>query len=514
MLKLRFEMGLHMSRASSWIIGILWAVVANAAGERINHEGRILGPALVVTNATLFNTPEADAIVSSMQIFPQTSAWNEDISRRPLLPNSDAMIAQISADLSASRRTLRGFYEMNFVLVPDTQPQVPIAFLDYPDESDPSPYPMPSNQPIECWPLGVTETLSQWQQDINNVGGDRHSITVQPGTGLEWETWQCKCANLAWEASNGARFALNSNALRPAGWTSGDAAGLPMFPALVRYDECERGMVEHACRLVVKRTRKEYMYPANHYASSTSATVTNVPAMGQRLRLKASFAIPSNWAKEERAMLLGLKKYGAIVADNGGFFSISITPDDRWPANAFSHLSSIGITNFEVIQTTGPNEGPRSAGAPQADAGADQSVSVGSPVQLQGFVNWTGARPVTRWTLYSGPGPVTFDAPARTNTTVNLTAAGVYTFLLSADDGVHAVGYDATVVTAGSGIRVGVQPIGTNLMLHWSGGSPPYELERSSSVSTGSWIPVLTTSDSTATVPICDACGMFRVKGH
>src|SRR5262249_38214594 len=155
-----------------------------------------------------------------------------------------------------------------------------------------------------------------------------------------------------WQAANGAKFDLKSNALRPADWTSGDAAGLSMFPALPRYDECQRGMVEHACRLVVYRTRKEYIYPATHYASSTPATQTNVTAMGQRLRLKSGFLIPAAWSKEEKAILVGLKKYGAIVADNGNFFSISVTPDDRWAASAFSHLSTVGITNFEVIQTT------------------------------------------------------------------------------------------------------------------------------------------------------------------
>jgi hypothetical protein len=125
---------------------------------------------------------------------------------------------------------------------------------------------------------------------------------------------------MQWEASNGARFDLNSNTLRPFGWTSGDAAGLPMFPALVRYDECERGLVEHGMRLVVKRTRLGPIYPATHQASVGSATDPNVPAMGQRLRLRADFKIPRHWTKHERAVLLGLKKYGAIVADNGGFF--------------------------------------------------------------------------------------------------------------------------------------------------------------------------------------------------
>src|SRR4029453_14101131 len=124
-------------------------------------------------------------------------------------------------------------------------------------------------------------------------------------------------------------------------WTSGDAAGLPMFPALVRFDECERGMVEHAVRLVVKHTRRQYIYPATHYASVPTTTDPNVPAMGQRLRLKDNFNIPENWSKNEKTIPRGLKKYGAIVADNGNFFSISVTPDNRWPANAFSHLSSI-----------------------------------------------------------------------------------------------------------------------------------------------------------------------------
>ncbi len=176
-----------------------------------------------------------------------------------------------------------------------------------------------------------------------------------------WETWETRRIGSNWQASNGAKFNLNSNQQRPAGWTSGDAAGLPMFPALVRYDEAERGMVEHACRLVVKRTRyNHFIYPATHYAAPPANTSSNLPAMGQRLRLKASFVIPENWNKEEKAVLRGLKKYGALVADNGNVFSISVTPDDRWPAKCFDHLRSISVTNFEVVQTTGPSEWPRS----------------------------------------------------------------------------------------------------------------------------------------------------------
>lgn len=347
-------------RFCKWLAIGCTAVLSLGAAERVNHEGRALGPLPVVTQPILFNTAEADAVLSAMQIFPKDSPWNEDISQRPLLSNSDGMIARIIADLASGRRSLRAFHEMNFALVPDNQPLLPIEFFNWPEESDPSPYPIPSNMPVETWPRETGAlTLDEWQRDLNGEGGDRHSIIVMPGAGFIWETWLTKKVGGAWEASNGAKFDLKSNVLRPQGWTSGDAAGLPMFPALVRYDECLRGMVEHAMRIVVRRSRLGPIYPATHHASVGNLTDPDIPAMGQRVRLKANFAIPENWTIYEKAVLRGLKKYGALVADNGNFFSISVTPDNRYPASAFANLSSIAITNFEVIQTTGPNEGPR-----------------------------------------------------------------------------------------------------------------------------------------------------------
>jgi hypothetical protein len=432
---------------------LLLTLASIAQAERINHEGRILGPAPVVTAPTLFNTPAADAVVSAMQIMPRDNPWNEDISRRPLLPNSDAMIAQIKSDLG-TRQALQPFYEMNYVLVPDNQTRVNIPFLDYPDESDldggtyPSgSYPIPTNQPIESWPRDTGNlTLQQWQMDVNNSGGDRHGIMVAPGAGSIWETWQMKLTQSGWQASNGAKFSLNSNALRPDGWTSGDAAGLSMFVATVRYDECERGMVEHALRLVVKRSRKEYIYPATHYASSIAASSTDYPAMGQRLRLKAGFAIPSNWTIEEKAVLLALKKYGAIVADNGNFFSVSVCPDNRFSSSAFSHLSTVDISNFEAVQTTGPAEGPRSPGAPSVDAGPDQFLEWPANISLGGSVNDPSGHASVLWKVYSGPAGVSFGNANQASTTVTISGPGTYTFMLSADDGTHAVAYDAVVV--------------------------------------------------------------------
>src|SRR6185295_18220475 len=131
-----------------------------------------------------------------------------------------------------------------------------------------------------------------------------------------------------------------------------------------------------------KKTRQQYIYPATHQAGSVPASSTNTPAMGQRLRLKSNFNIPTNWTTEEKAVLRALKKYGAIVADNGGFFSISVAPDQRFANNAFDHLSTIGVTNFEVIQSTVATNGPRAPGAPLVNAGSDQTIPVGGSAAL------------------------------------------------------------------------------------------------------------------------------------
>jgi len=512
-----------MNRFVAFCVGLLLAIPWAGWAERINQEGRILGPLPAVTDAILFNTTNADAVLSALQIFPVTSAWNEDISRRPVLTNSAAMLAQISADLLSSRRNLRLFQEMNFVLVPDPQPLLPIEFVDYPDESDlnggVSPhgrYPVPANMPIEGWPTETSgQTLAQAQEDALGLGGDRHSIIVQPGSGALWETWQALRSGTHWQASNGALFNLNTNGLRPAGWTSADAAGLPMFPALVRFDECERGLVEHACRIVVKRTRYgSYVYPANHYAAPSTNTNVNLPAMGQRLRLKAGFVIPTTWTKQERALLLGLKKYGALVADNGNFFSISITPDDRWPAGAFDHISSLGITNFEVIQATGPAAGPRSPGAPTVSAGPDQSLPIYQTVQLPGIVSYTGTPPVVQWKLYSGPGTVTFGNAGQPSTTASFSTPGIYTLLLSADDGVHAVAYDAAVLSVTNAVRVAIARAGTHASLTWEGGQPPFVVQQAEALPATFWNSAATTTQRSVTLPMTNSAAVFRVQAQ
>ncbi len=481
--------------------------------QRINHEGRILGDLPPITNAILFNTQEADVVVSALQVFPTDNAWNEDISYRPNITNSDAMIAQISSDLLSSRQTLRAFYEMNFVLIPTNQPYIPIDFFNYPDESDPSPYPIPSNMPIETWPLLTgTLTLEQWQEDINNDGGDRHSIIVQPESGLVWETWLTKRVGPDWQASNGARFDMNSNALRPDGWTSADAAGLCMFGGLVRYDECQRGKVEHAIRMIVARTRRTYNYPATHYASSY--TNANRPAMGQRLRLKSSYSVPAEWTDESKAVAYALKKYGGLVADNGGFLSFSVVPDDRFANGAFDDLRTLVVSDFEVVDTTGVDEGPRSAGKPTAEAGQDQLVSLSAGATLAGSYSAPAGTPILQWSLYEGPGSVVFSSTTVTNPMVTFTNAGAYRFILKVADGIHTPAYDATIVTVTHELRLTIGQQSTNAVINWSGANPPFLVDLSTNMTKAAWQPVRTTDLNSVTLPIKRNKSNFRVRGQ
>jgi hypothetical protein len=502
------------------VVAAAFSSIYLPAAERINHAGRILGPMPVVTNAVLFNTPDADAVVSALQIFPRDNAWNEDISRRPLLTNSDAMIAQIFSELFAvgtNNPKLRAFQEMNFVLVPDNQPPVPIRFVAYPEESDPSPYPIPDNLPIEGWPSQTgTQTLEQVQRSAS--GGDRHSIIIQPGTGFIWETWQTLLTSnpTNWEAANGAKFNLTNNTLRTAGLTSADAAGLSMLGGLVRFDESERGEIEHALRMIVRHTRREYIYPATHYASSPSTTDPNVPAMGERLRLQAGFAVPGNWTKQEKAIAAALKKYGGLIADNSSsFFSISVVPDKRWPSGAFSHITGLSITNFEVILTTGANERPRSPGAPVADAGPDQTIKRNVAVNLAGHVQYTNAAPLAiQWKVYSGPGTVTFGNASETNTAATFSVPGQYTLMLSADDGIHTPAYDAVSMTVEDAIQMSIQRADRDVVLRWTGGTAPFELQSSPLLPATQWFSLGTLTTNTATVPHDSMAMFFRVRGQ
>jgi hypothetical protein len=241
---------------------------------------------------------------------------------------------------------------MAFILVPPDQKRVDLVSVGYAAESDKGPFPIPDEVPIEGWPLsrpvganGVPLTLDDVQRDRLNQGGDRHAIVVDPVNRMLYEFFAIRRTDAGWTAMQASVFDLKSNALRPAGWTSADAAGLPIFPAIVRYDELKRGVVSHAMRVTVRRTRREYVAPATHYASRL--TDRNLPRMGERLRLKREVDV-SGFPREVQIILTGLKTYGMFVADNGIEWAISVAPDARIPT-MHEALRRIKGGAFEVV---------------------------------------------------------------------------------------------------------------------------------------------------------------------
>jgi hypothetical protein len=311
-----------------------------------HSSGRDLPPMPEVKQPLLFNTPEADKVLAALQVFPADNPWNEDISKLPLLPNSKEIIATIGPD-----KRLGYNLDMSFVLVPPDQKKVPVTITGYAEESDKGPFPVPDNAPIEDWPLDK-RTLEEAQQGREDH--DRHVLVVDPVHRMLYEFYQGRKGDAGWEAKGAAVFDLKSNKLRPDGWTSTDAAGLPVFPAVVRFDEVERGLVEHALRFTVRRTRRAYVYPATHFASKL--TDANLPRMGERFRLRQDYEV-SGFPAHAQAILKGLKKYGMFVADNGLDWLISVAPDAR--IKGLDDLRKLKGSDFEVVQTTGPNEGPR-----------------------------------------------------------------------------------------------------------------------------------------------------------
>jgi hypothetical protein len=282
-------------------------------------------------------TPGPGAFIDGQQVFPSNNPWNQDISAAPVDPNSAALIASIGLNtgLHPDFGTVWDGAPngIPFVVVSGGQPMVPVSF-DYADESDPGPYPIPPDAPIEGGPSST---------------GDRHVLVIDKDNGKLYEMFAAyPLPTGGWHAGSGAVFDLNSNTLRPAGWTSADAAGLPIFPGLVRYDEAVvQGAINHALRFTVVHTRRGYVYPARHFASSN--TSPNVPPMGMRVRLKASFNI-AGFPPEVQVILKALKKYGMFVADNGSNWYVSGAPDPRWSDDNLHTLSLVKGSDFEVVK--------------------------------------------------------------------------------------------------------------------------------------------------------------------
>ena len=264
-------------------------------------------------------------------VFPASNAWNRDISRAPVHPRSAAYVASISQNARFLHADFGGAgeYGIPFRVVPRSQPRVPVRITDYPDESDPGPYPVPLNAPVER-------------------GSDRHVLTLQRGTCRLFELYNAQRSSAGWAASQGSVFNLRSNRLRPEGWTSADAAGLPILPGLARYDEVRRGAIHHALRFTVQRTQRAYIHPATHFASSSRDP--DLPPMGLRLRLKRSYPL-TRFHGQSLVILRALKRYGMLVADNGSSWYVTGASDRRWDDEDLSQLKTVPGSAFEAVQT-------------------------------------------------------------------------------------------------------------------------------------------------------------------
>ncbi|AMV29131.1 hypothetical protein VT84_32350 [Gemmata sp. SH-PL17] len=294
-----------------------------------------------------FDTPEADAILAALEVFPEDNPWNLVVSDWPLHPKSKEIVASIGAN-----KPLRCNPDMSFVLVPPGEKKIDVKLVSYPKESDKGPYPLPDVVPIEGWPAHYKRnaklkdvTLEDVQRDKLKENGDRHAIVVDPTNRMLYEFYQLKKTDTGWQAACEATFDLKSNKLRPSGWTSSDAAGLPIFPAIIRHDELKRGAIEHAMRVTVARSAKSYVYPATHFASRR--TEADLPRMGERIRLRKDFDA-SKCTAEVKVILEALKKYGMLVADNGIDWALSCAPDERIPV-LHEELRKVKGSDFEVI---------------------------------------------------------------------------------------------------------------------------------------------------------------------
>jgi hypothetical protein len=266
--------------------------------------------------------------VAGCPVFPADNSWNRDVSGDPVDPGSDAYVASIGAgrflhpDFGSDPT-----YGIPWITVPGSQPRVPVSFY-YADESDPGPYPIPPDAPVEA-------------------GGDRHVIVVDRDACRLYETFDSLYVGPGWSCGSGAVFDLRSNRLRPDGWTSADAAGLPILPGLVRLEEVQAGEIRHALRFTTRRTQRAYVHPATHFASSSRDAA--LPPMGLRVRLKASYDL-GRFRGASLVILTALRRYGMFVADNGSDWFITGETNTRWDDADLAQLKTVPGSAFEVVR--------------------------------------------------------------------------------------------------------------------------------------------------------------------
>lgn len=313
-------------RQPGWVALLLLTLAGALKGG--DHIPAVTGTA--VTGAVLKTS------FGDLPIFPPDNPWNQDISSLPVHPNSSNYIASIGADtgLHPDFGTVwRGApIGIPFIVVSGDQPRVPVKFMAYPSESDHGLYPIPPDYPI---PL--------------KGEGDRQVLVIDYHNHKLYELFRAFKVGEGWQADSGAIYDLASNDLRPAGWTSADAAGLPIFPGLVRYDEVvEQKEIRHALRFTAQRTQRAYISPARHFASASRDP--NLPPMGLRVRLKAGYDI-SGFAPQVQVILRGLKRHGLILADNGGNWFITGAPDPRWDDRVLRQLKRVKGRDLEAVDS-------------------------------------------------------------------------------------------------------------------------------------------------------------------
>ena len=345
-------------------------------------------PLLMAAAAHAFAAPPT---IGGCPVFPADNYWNTPVDELPVHASSAAWVTTVgnTSRLHADwGNVLADNYGIPFATVTAAQPLVPIVpdpVDDYSDESDPGPYPIPPDAPIEGGPAST---------------GDRHVLVVETTHCVLYELYNAMPLNggATWQASSFAKFPLTSNALRPSGWTSADAAGLPIFPGLVRYDEAAAGEIAHAIRFTAQSIwgrdastgGQKFLWPARH--ASGSNTTSTRPPMGARFRLKSDFVIPSTFNPLTQAILRAFKKYGLVLADAGSNWYFQGVSDTRWPSAVFSELGSVAGSNFEVVDTAPLQIEPDSARALQASGGRLANISTrlevltGDSVAIAGFI--------------------------------------------------------------------------------------------------------------------------------
>jgi hypothetical protein len=299
---------------------------------------RILAMVAALTLVLSAPAAGAPALASSgCPLFPADNVWHADVSRLPVHPRSGAYLAAMGRGAGLHADFGAGTWEggpigIPYTVVPAGQARVPVRFGDA-GESDPGPYPVPPDAPVEGGP---------------DAGGDRHLLVVQAGSCRLYELFDAHREGGGWRAGSGAVWDLRSNRLRPDGWTSADAAGLPILAGLVRYEEVARGRIDHAIRVTVDRSQASRVWPARHHAGQAGSSL---PPMGLRLRLRAGVDV-GGFPYQARVILQAMRTHGLVVADNGSSGFIGGVPDERWDNDALHQLGRITLADFEAVDTT------------------------------------------------------------------------------------------------------------------------------------------------------------------